>query len=115
MLAPLVIKTSKINGEKSYYLKPQDTEFIPLLKQNLLKKAEMLSVENNKVFTEKDFEFKLLQSAYKKRIEYIKNIVVIGWMDEFELYGDKNLLKLAYQLGLGINNSAGFGLFEIVK
>lgn len=115
MLAPLVIKTARINGGKSYYLKPQDTEFIPLLEQNLLKKAEMLTIGNNKVFTEKAFEFKLLQTVSKKRIEYIKNIVVVGWMDNFELRGDKVLLKLAYQLGLGINNSAGFGLFELAN
>jgi len=49
----------------------------------------------------------------QKVISY-KGTVIKGWMGIYELRGDRELMKLVYDTGLGGKNPQGFGCFEIL-
>lgn len=43
-----------------------------------------------------------------------KNRKLDGWITVLKLEGDYEILKIAYDTGLGSKNSAGFGCIELV-
>ncbi|MBX6764787.1 MAG: CRISPR-associated endoribonuclease Cas6, partial [Rubrobacteraceae bacterium] len=55
-----------------------------------------------------------VRSADQKVLRF-KGTVVKGWMGLYELRMPRPYLQLAYDTGLGSKNSAGFGMFEVIK
>ena len=43
-----------------------------------------------------------------------RETVIKGWMGRFVLKGNRKLLKLGYECGIGSKNSQGFGMVEVV-
>lgn len=114
MLSPVTIYStlsSSSGRKKTYYYNPFEKEFSQLLSENAKKKF--------KAFYNKDSrgEIKLigqnLSNKYEKIISY-KGTVIKGWMGIYELSGDRELMKIVYDTGLGGKNPQGFGCFEIL-
>ena len=104
--------TTPGGAKKTYYYHPQEKEFAEKLQSNLLKKAELLGLENAQ---ERCFEVDSIRTRNTdQKVVYYKNFVVKGWMGIYTLKGDPELLKVAYTCGIGSKNSQGFGMLDLV-
>lgn len=113
MRSPLTIhQTVEIDGKKrTHFYHPCDHVFPLLIEQNLKKKY--------RAYYKKDAEGKLVirpvrVSQRDKVVTQFKQIYITGYMGEYHLEGDLELLNFALATGLGARNSAGFGLFDVV-
>lgn len=111
-LSPVNTTTKrKKNGElKSWDLYPDDIQFYENLRRNLLKKYEMIHKEKpeDRFFDLKIREFK------KERIK-IRESMHRASTFHFKFKGSPELIKTAYDCGLGEKNSMGFGCTEITS
>ncbi len=112
MLSPMTVYSTLLKGKKkkTYYYSPFEKEFEVLLRENLRKKYE--SFYKNK----KDFDFKIeplkVNKSHEKIIIYKKTIIK-GWIGTYEIESEPEIIKFAYDTGLGAKNSQGFGMFEV--
>lgn len=115
MLSPMTVYStlSKLDGrKKTYYYSPFEREFSELIEKNLRKKHRAYFGKDS------DGDFTIKPSKVSRRDEKIiiyKGTVVKGWMGFYELSGSSELLKLAYDAGIGSKNSQGFGCFELLE
>jgi len=116
MLSPVVMYTTLEKGTRkyTYYFNPWQQEFGQLIQKNLLKKYYS--------FYEKypeDDSFSIIPCKNKdNRLEKIikyKGGVVKGWMGKYEISGNLELIRLAYDAGIGGKNSQGFGCFSLTE
>lgn len=116
MLSPVVVYKTYFDergAKKTYYFNPKEDEFSVLIRENLLKKARLLNVENVENSNLKIEPVFKIDQSYCKIIRY-KETIIKGWMGVYKLHGDFPLLKIAYDTGLGSKNSQGFGCFEVI-
>jgi CRISPR-associated endoribonuclease Cas6 len=110
MLSPLVVySTLAVAGgrEYTYYYSPFEPRFAELVGANLAKKH--LLVYGRPAGGD---GFALRPVGVENRhlkITRYKETVVKGWMGDYELSGDQDLLQLALDAGLGAKNSQGYG------
>lgn len=100
--------------KKTYFYSPREEEFSSLIRANALKKYEALHGEplaGEKMLTLTP----LHRERVKPKTTKFKSTIIKGWMGEFVLEGDLDLIQLTYDVGLGAKNSNGHGLFEIVR
>jgi len=115
MLSPLTIYSTlkKSDGKKkTYYYSPFEKEFNTLIIQNLRKKYKLVYQKERD-----DFLFQIEPWRVKPRDEKVilfKDTVIKGWMGIYKLKSHPEILKLAYDTGLGSKNSQGFGMWEVV-
>ncbi len=114
MLSPVVVYSTLMTKEgkkKTYYYSPFETEFTDSLDNNLRKKY--------KAFYGKEARARklVLETAGrpKEKILNYRGTIIKGWMGRFVLNGNKKLLKLGYDCGIGAKNSQGFGMVEVLK
>ncbi|SHK20745.1 CRISPR-associated protein, Cas6 family [Anaerobranca californiensis DSM 14826] len=113
-LSPIVVySTVTIYDKKqTIYHKPGEEGFEILLKENLEKKYTTIF---GKKLEEKDFEIKAIYpERIKMAIIKYKGTVIKGYSGDFILKGNPELIKLAYDTGLGSKNSQGFGCIEVI-
>jgi len=115
MLSPLVVySTFPGDGRKyTYYYSPFEPRFTELVANNLAKKH--LLFYGQQARTE---EFTIRPARVRDRdlkVTYYKDTVIKGWMGEYELSGDPELLQLALDAGLGSKNSQGYGCCALVE
>ncbi|MBO8159475.1 CRISPR-associated endoribonuclease Cas6 [Thermosyntropha sp.] len=113
MLSPVVAYSTEINAErkKTRYYSPWEEKFTALINQNLHKKFEIINREK----CADEIEVIPVGNGGDKfsRIIYYKNFIVKGYDGDYWLRGNPELIKIAYNTGLGSKNSQGFGCFEI--
>lgn len=116
MLSPVTIYSTLTNTEgrnKTYYYNPMEEEFSELIKKNLEKKYELIYSQPP---PEDDFQIKIIGSTKnKEKIIKYKDFIIKGWMGDFEIKANPELILTGYDAGLGGKNSQGFGCFEILK
>lgn len=122
ILSPMTVYSTltKADGaKKTYYYSPFEKEFGLLIKNNLLKKYEAAFNKNPEG---KDFSivpYKVRPSDEKvilyarHRDSQVKPTVIKAWMGLYKIEGDRELVELAYDAGLGSKNSQGFGCWEV--
>jgi CRISPR-associated endoribonuclease Cas6 len=114
MLSPVVVYSTletKEGKKKTYYYSPFEDEFTDSLDNNLRKKYEAF-------FAKKPRARKLVLEAVgrpKEKIMKYRGTIIKGWMGRFVLNGNKTLLKLGYDCGIGAKNSQGFGMVEMIN
>ncbi|QER42557.1 CRISPR-associated endoribonuclease Cas6 [Thermodesulfobacterium sp. TA1] len=116
MLSPLTVYSTLYGADgkkKTYYYHPNEKNFSMLVKENIIKKYKAFY---KKMPPSEEFFIEpiKLEKGNEKIIIY-KGFVIKGWMGNFVLRGDPELLRLAYDAGLGAKNSQGFGMFEVIK
>lgn len=110
-LSPVVARVKRDN--KVWDLNPGDLRFYTALQQNLIRKF-------NSFYGEYDGDEYVkivpdLDSVKRKRITVAKNGVEThhrAYLMRFEMEADSQLVKFAYDCGLGEKNSMGFGMVE---
>jgi len=116
MLSPVTTYSTHIlNGKKkTIYYGPYDREFSKLIHENLKKKYLILNKKEIK--KNNAFNIKPLEVDPKKNfiVTSFKGTIIKGWMGNYEISGDNNLLKIAYDTGIGSKNSAGFGMWSVI-
>lgn len=98
--------------EKTRYFSPLDVEFSPLVRRNLLKKyaafygreAEETALELKPILFSERHNFHLVN---------YKGFIVKGYSGVYEARGAGELLRFAWDCGLGERNSQGFGMFDV--
>ena len=113
MLSPVVVYSTlftKDGRKRTYYYSPNENEFVELVDKNLRKKYEAFY---GKKAVARKLEVETLVKPREHIITY-RGTVIRGYMGKLRLNGNKKLLKLAYDSGIGSKNSQGFGMFEIV-
>ncbi len=114
MLSPMTVYSTLLTADKrkkTYYYNPKEREFARLITENIRKKYRALYRKDP---DELGMSIRPLRvnSSDEKIIRY-KGFIIKGWMGRYHIEGDKELLSLAYDTGLGAKNSQGFGMFEI--
>ncbi len=110
-LSPITVYRTPVGSRRSEYLTPWQEEFYKLLRDNLLKKYEILYSLPFK--GELDIEPINVLEKYRKKVVY-RGKLIEAWEGYYKLKGDKDILKLALEAGLGARNSQGFGMVERV-
>jgi len=119
-LSPVTVSTGRVDSDgkmRATYLSPEEPAFFEHLTNNLLRKYEALNgqpPEDLKVSFRLASELMPARRRLSKLID-IKGIKVRGWLVPIEAEGEPELLRLAYETGLGEKNSAGFGMVEVAK
>lgn len=110
MSSPVVTySTVDLHGhKKTIYHRPGEELFDKLIHENLKKKYSIVYGEE----IEKS-SFHIVPKRTKPVITKYKGFIIKGWLGELELKGDRELIQLAYEVGLGSKNSQGFGCFKI--
>jgi len=119
-LSPITVSTGRVDADgkmRATYLSPEEERFYEHLSANLTRKYEAL---NKQPPEDPDVKFKLAYEEIpeNKRLSKlidIKGIKVRGWLVPVQAQGNPELLRLAYETGLGEKNSAGFGMVEVAN
>jgi len=116
MLSPVVVYSTLagVDGRHyTYYYSPFETRFIELVANNLAKKH--LLVYGRPVSLD-GFDIRPARVGDRDlKVTYYKETVVKGWMGQYELRGDPDLLQVALDAGLGAKNSQGYGCCDLVE
>jgi CRISPR-associated endoribonuclease Cas6 len=114
MLSPVVAYTTLHNDDLkyTYYLSPWKKQFIDIVRNNLLAKHEVIHgyIPDNQ-------ELSIIpngnqEKKFEKILNY-KGTVIKGYAGIYWLKGSPELIKVAYDTGLGSKNSQGFGCWEV--
>lgn len=109
-LSPLTIsKKIRIKDKiTSLYLTPEDEDFVPRIKENLIEKFSILyDVKRDEI------ELEIEPISYNVKLIEVKNIKVKGVMMEFKVKSSlKEIIKFGYEAGFGEKTSMGFGFVE---
>ncbi len=115
MLSPMTMYSTLLSPDgkrKTYYYSPFEKDFSRLMEENLKKKYEV--IQHKKADSlEFSIEPDRVGKGDEKIIDY-KGTVIKGWMGTYKITGSPELIKIAYDTGLGSKNSQGFGCFEVV-
>jgi CRISPR-associated endoribonuclease Cas6 len=115
MMSPVVAyNTVKRDDEsKTFYFSPWEEWFSELIRSNLEKKYQLIQGASLKGA---DIHLKPVGPKDERycKIIYYKDNFVKGWMGIYKMSGDKRLMKIAYDTGLGSKNPQGFGCFHIL-
>jgi len=116
MLSPMVAYSTVVEeGKKrTEYHSPWKEKFVEIAKNNLLAKHEIIygvrpANDEFKIIPNGNQEHKFARIINYKGT-YIKAYAGIYW-----LIGNPDLIKVAYDTGLGSKNSQGFGCWEVVR
>jgi CRISPR-associated endoribonuclease Cas6 len=113
VLSPITIYSTiftKNRRKKTYYYTPFEQEFSSLIKENLLKKYTVLNGSEDK-----DLAFSIMPEKVSKRNEHVimyKDTVIKAWSGIYRITGTPELIKTAFDCGLGSKNPQGFGMIE---
>ncbi len=112
-LSPITVYSTLYDSnkrKKTYYYTPFEKEFPELIKANLIKKFKVLNSESP---VPEKFEIKPEKvSNQNHHIVFYKKTVVKAWSGIYRLSGSPELIKIAFDCGLGAKNSQGFGMIE---
>jgi CRISPR-associated endoribonuclease Cas6 len=107
-----VYSTFKINNKKkTHYYHPKDKDFQDMAKNNLIKKYKAFygsspTNENIKIIP---------KGKHIMKIRRYKGFLIKGFLGEYEIKGNPELIKIALDTGIGSKNSQGFGYIEEVE
>jgi CRISPR-associated endoribonuclease Cas6 len=120
-LSPVVSSVSVPGRDAPKYLRPHDAEMSERLRQNLVGKHRALfgsAPQDDRLTVEWDAKYLESRKHEKhpgtKLIAY-KDIRIVGVVCPFTMTGSTELMRTAYEAGLGEKNAAGFGMIEVAR
>jgi len=118
MLSPITVHRtySFTDGQKAtHFYHPFEELWATKLKNNLLNKAEAIGWQRDKLDIDPDFIKPYNVTKNRQTTIIDMGFIIKAWYGEYELNLPESLFWLAYKVGLGARNSAGFGMFDIVS
>lgn len=126
-LSPIVVSTIHEHNGKlhQYYLRPDDERLSELVRNNLIRKHEIVYGElpaNVELTFTPDAGYiqrrggteRVSKLITVKEWEDRRAVRVKSFMVPFEMHGSTALIKTAYECGIGEKNSMGFGMIEVM-
>ena len=112
MLSPVTVYSTYLNQnrKRTHYYNPTEQDFSSLIEKNLIEKYAAFYGES---MVSRHFSIKPLTPP-KKVLKIYKNFIIESYLGRFLLNGNKKLLRIAYDTGIGAKNSQGFGCFELL-
>ena len=110
MLSPIVVYSTNSEKKTNYY-NPDEKKFTDIIVDNIKKKYQAY---NNVSIDNASLEIEPILKTQKQVVSKYKDFIIRGWMGDYFIKGDKDLVLLAYDSGLGSKNSQGYGCFEFV-
>jgi CRISPR-associated endoribonuclease Cas6 len=107
-VSPVVVSIQEGKGGTPAYLNPEDQRFTQALERNLFSKWEAYKKKPIEV---KDFGIRTWEP--KSKLVPTFDINVRAWNLKLQMWGSDQLIRFAYDSGLGERNSQGFGMIEI--
>ena len=108
MMTPLCVYTTRANGNRRFY-SPDEEGFCRSVEKNLISKYEMFY--GHQPGGAVSFE-PIAVAPEDKCVTKYKGWYVTGYRGRYRLSAPPDVIDLAYHTGLGVKNSAGFGLFQ---
>ncbi|MEJ5299419.1 MAG: CRISPR-associated endoribonuclease Cas6 [Thermodesulforhabdaceae bacterium] len=110
-ISPVVVSTGVLSGEKlkKQFLSPDEKRFWEIVEANLRRKARALGLQ----VEEKEAVCFKKVGRWRSRLVIVQGTKVKCYEGQFTMEGEKSLLLLAYEAGLGERNMQGFGMFRI--
>jgi CRISPR-associated endoribonuclease Cas6 len=117
MLSPVTVYSTlnkKGGGSKTYYYHPREPEFSDLISKNIKNKYRAFYKSEP---PEEKLEIKpeRVTSNSQKIITYKNDYIIKGWLGVYKIKSHPEMLKLAWDAGIGAKNPQGFGMFELVN
>ncbi|MBE6666494.1 MAG: CRISPR-associated endoribonuclease Cas6 [Ruminococcaceae bacterium] len=108
MMTPLCVYTTRANGNRRFY-SPEEEEFCRSAEKNLICKYEAFYgyKPGGAVCLEP-----IAVAPEDKCVTKYKGWYVTGYRGKYRLSAPPEVIDFAYHTGLGVKNSAGFGLFQ---
>lgn len=110
-MSPITVYSTlfKADGRKyTHYYHPREKDFSELIRANLLKKYLLLhgeAPEDSRLQVDPVGEV-------KEHILMYKGTVIKAYGGTFRLTGSRELMKIAFEAGISVKNSQGFGFIE---
>jgi CRISPR-associated endoribonuclease Cas6 len=114
LVTPMVAYSTLTTPEgrkKTYYYNPSEPEFTEQTDGNLRKKYEAFYGRAPRA---RKLSLRPLGRPDERIVRYRDNVIK-GYAGTFLIDGNRRLLELAYDCGLGSKNSQGFGMFEVLR
>lgn len=108
-LSPVVVYRTPPGSRKYEYLTPYQKEFYELLEKNLRKKYEL--VYGRTYRGELEIKPEGIKPEYRKKIVF-KGTLIEAWEGIFRIEAEEDMVRVALYAGIGVKNSAGFGMVE---
>jgi CRISPR-associated endoribonuclease Cas6 len=109
-ISPLSVSSADPNRLRyPIYLRPDQPEFIEGLQRNLINKWQAF---HRREWKGEEFGIRVWNP--KQKLIRVFNVNVRAWHLDLQMWGDEELIRFAYDAGLGIRNSQGFGMIEPV-
>ncbi len=108
---------TKENLEKEIFLNPHDSEFYNTIRTNLIEKFKRLYgrlPQKTNLYIQFDKNYLLKKKKISKLVQ-IKDKKYKAWLSPFTMSGNKEIIQIAYEWGIGQLNSFGLGMIEIVR
>lgn len=121
MISPVTVYRTlpDMEGNKTtYYLHPKEAKFSELIYKNLKKKYRAF-YKSEPPHVDFEIEPERVSDRSLKIIYYEKKgaekFLIKGWLGVYKIKSHPEILKLAWDAGIGSKNPQGFGMFEIVN
>ena len=117
---PICISQNIEDQKHAHYASPEEAGYAGFLLQNLLRKQraltpQLVGEDTSQLDLDFPYSFRLL-SKPKSKLLTIKGISIRGYLFDFELMAEKELMELGYFGGFGgKNSSSGMGMVKILK
>ena len=108
MMTPLCVYTTRANGNRRFY-SPDEESFFRSVEKNLIAKYE--AFYGRKPGGAVSLE-PIAVAPEDKCVTKYKGWYVTGYRGQYRLTAPPDVIDFAYCTGLGVKNSAGFGLFQ---
>lgn len=89
------------------YLSPDQPEFVEAIQRNLITKWQAF---HQRVWNGGEFGMRVWKPKHK--LIRVFNTAIRAYYFYLQMWGDEDLIRFAYDAGLGIKNSQGFGMIE---
>lgn len=106
--------TFKIDGKKeTKYYSPLDSVFSKQIRDNILRKYQACK---HRLPNDTEFNIRYIGNKEpRKSVINYKGTVIQGYNGKYKIEGNPELIRFAYNVGLGGKCSQGFGCFNIIK
>ncbi len=117
-MSPIIVRKiiKDRNSSRMHYYSPYETEFYNILKKDLVEKYKLLygkEPANSKFFLEFDKDYCSKRKKISKLID-TGSTKLKGWFAPFKIEGSGELIRVAFDWGLGDLNYLGFGMIDTV-
>lgn len=107
-ISPIAVSIGDPSRSKHpIYLSPDQPEFVEALERNLINKWQAL---HQREWNDADFGIRVWNP--KGKLVRVFDTDVRAWHLHLQMWGSDELIRFAYDTGLGIKNSQGFGMIE---